>query len=472
MKTTASIACAQCRVVSVSAVRSSMPILRTGKVAEKIKGFYTPRVTLHRRCRSVKHTAAPSFHEADELGSSYRDDQRFCSSLGSQCVGVMPNDSREAQCPEGEDHLKDEVRYEHSCASENSGNAISTVGTGGLTLDRGVSVVVSRFPTSNERRLEELAKLVMTLNQSLLSVSEQLETLVRQKEASSNGSGNSFEVVQGRKQSAVRRGDLKPVETMHLLGTGDPESRRSRMESKEKVPKREVQRIISRNKRENGKLTEHRAAIDRRIREDDERFMGAALEEARKAATAGEVPVGAVIVQKGKIVARAYNRVESDGDPTAHAEMLCLRIAARQHGDWRLVDATMYVTLEPCPMCAGAILQSRLKGVVWGSRNTLLGADGSWVSLFPESVEEEVDVESTRSEHEPWSRPPKHPLHPSMEVRREILADACATIMRNFFKARRKLNRHFVKTKPRWLPLSVWVLFKRLLHWLTSLRED
>ncbi|CAM6130001.1 unnamed protein product [Calypogeia fissa] len=467
MKTTASIACAQCRVVSASGVRSSMPILRTGKVAEKIKGFYTPRVTLHRRCHSVKYTTAPSFNEADELGSSYRDDQRFCSSLGSQCVGVMPNDSREAQFPEGEDHLKDEVRYEHSRASENSGNAISTVGT----VDCGVSVVVSRFPTSNERRLEELAKLVMTLNQSLLSVSEQLETLVRQKEASSSGSGNSFEVVPGRNQSAMRRGDLKPVETMHLLGTGDPESRRSRMGSKEKVPKREVQRIISRNKREIGKLPEHRAAINS-IREDDERFMGAALEEARKAATAGEVPVGAVIVQKGKIVARAYNRVESDGDPTAHAEMLCLRIAARQHGDWRLVDATMYVTLEPCPMCAGAILQSRLKGVVWGSRNTLLGADGSWVSLFPESVEEEVDVESTRSENEPCSRPLKHPLHPSMEVRREILADECATIMRNFFKARRKFNRHFVKTNPRWLPLSVWVLFKRLLHWLTILRED
>ncbi|CAM6106324.1 unnamed protein product [Calypogeia fissa] len=381
----------------------------------------------------------------------------------------MPNDSREAQCPEGEDHLKDEVRYEHSRASENSGNAISTVGTGGLTLNRGVSVVVSRFLTSNERRLEELAKVMMTLNQSLLSVSEQLETLVRQKEASSSGSGNSFEVVKGRNRSAMRRGDLKPAETMPLLGTGDPESRRSRMESKEKGPKREVQRIVYRKKRENGKLTEHRAAINR-IREDHERFMGAALEEARKAASAGEVPVGAVIVQKGKIVARAYNRVESDGDPTAHAEMLCIRIAARQHGDWRLVDATMYVTLEPCPMCAGAILQSRLRGIVWGSRNTLLGADGSW--SFPESVEEEVDVDSTRSEHEPCSRSLKHPLHPSMEVRREILADQCATIMRNFFKARRKLHRHFVKTEPRWLPLPVWVPFKRLLHWLTILRED
>lgn len=122
------------------------------------------------------------------------------------------------------------------------------------------------------------------------------------------------------------------------------------------------------------------AEVDQGVH-DDAHFMGEALREAEKAAVRGEVPVGAVIVSQGRIVARAYNRVETEGDPTAHAEILCIRSAAKRLCGWRLLDSTLYVTLEPCPMCAGALLQARVGMLVWGARNPLLGADGSWVSL-------------------------------------------------------------------------------------------
>ncbi|KAG0567441.1 hypothetical protein KC19_7G135300 [Ceratodon purpureus] len=113
--------------------------------------------------------------------------------------------------------------------------------------------------------------------------------------------------------------------------------------------------------------------------EEDLGFMKEALAEARKGAKKGEVPVGAVLVHNKKIIARFHNQVEAIGDPTAHAEMLCIRSAAAQLGGWRLTDVSMYVTLEPCPMCAGAILQGRVSELVWGARNSLLGADGSWI---------------------------------------------------------------------------------------------
>lgn len=109
----------------------------------------------------------------------------------------------------------------------------------------------------------------------------------------------------------------------------------------------------------------------------DELFMQAALEEAALAAEAGEMPVGCVIVRDGEIIARAHNECESAHDPTAHAEILAIRRACAKTGDWRLSRATLYVTLEPCPMCAGAIMQARLGRLVFGAADPGQGCAGS-----------------------------------------------------------------------------------------------
>jgi tRNA(adenine34) deaminase len=106
---------------------------------------------------------------------------------------------------------------------------------------------------------------------------------------------------------------------------------------------------------------------------DDETWMAVALEEARAAANAGDVPVGAVVVHEGTLLARGRNRREVDGDPTAHAELVALREAARVLGRWR-VDATLYVTQEPCPMCAGGIVNARVRRLVFGCSNPKAGA--------------------------------------------------------------------------------------------------
>jgi len=107
---------------------------------------------------------------------------------------------------------------------------------------------------------------------------------------------------------------------------------------------------------------------------DDERFMAAAMAEAELAARAGEVPVGCVLVRAGEIVARAHNLRERAQDPTAHAELIALRAAAARLRSWRLLDITCYVTLEPCPMCAGALVNARLPRVVYGCDDPKAGA--------------------------------------------------------------------------------------------------
>jgi tRNA(adenine34) deaminase len=106
---------------------------------------------------------------------------------------------------------------------------------------------------------------------------------------------------------------------------------------------------------------------------NDEEWMRLALEEAREAGAVGDVPVGAVIVLEGSVIGRGRNRRESDGDPTAHAEVVALRAAARVLGQWR-VEATLYVTQEPCPMCAGACVNARVKRLVFGCANPKAGA--------------------------------------------------------------------------------------------------
>jgi len=108
-----------------------------------------------------------------------------------------------------------------------------------------------------------------------------------------------------------------------------------------------------------------------------EAFMREALEEARQAALVGEVPVGAVVVHRGQVIARAHNRRELDDDPTAHAEILALRDAATALGQWRLEGCTLYVTLEPCFMCAGAVVNARVDRLVYGAQDPKAGAVGS-----------------------------------------------------------------------------------------------
>jgi tRNA(adenine34) deaminase len=115
---------------------------------------------------------------------------------------------------------------------------------------------------------------------------------------------------------------------------------------------------------------------------DDAVWMALALEQAAQAADLDEVPVGAVAVYQGQVIGRGYNRKESDLDPTAHAEMMALREAADTLHNWRLLDVTLYCTLEPCPMCAGAMIQARLPRLVYGARDTRFGADGSIVSVL------------------------------------------------------------------------------------------
>jgi tRNA(adenine34) deaminase len=121
--------------------------------------------------------------------------------------------------------------------------------------------------------------------------------------------------------------------------------------------------------------------------------MAVALEEAGRSGAAGDVPVGAVLLVDGHIVSQAGNRREQDGDPTAHAEVLALRAAAAELGTWRLTGATLVVTLEPCPMCAGALLAARVERVVFGAANTDNGACGTLYNLCADPrLNHEVEV--------------------------------------------------------------------------------
>ena len=147
---------------------------------------------------------------------------------------------------------------------------------------------------------------------------------------------------------------------------------------------------------------------------DDAKFMAMALEEARAAAGRGEVPVGAVIVAGGAVVARAGNRTIADCDPTAHAEIVALREAAAASRNYRLVDATLYVTIEPCAMCAGAMIQARVARLVYGADDPKAGAVRSCMEVL------------------------SHPqLNHRVEVTPGVMKDEAAAVLRDFFAARR-----------------------------------
>lgn len=146
----------------------------------------------------------------------------------------------------------------------------------------------------------------------------------------------------------------------------------------------------------------------------DSMFMARALELARQAERAGEVPVGAVIVKDGLIVGEGWNRPISTNDPTAHAEIVALRAAAQQLGSYRLLDTSLYVTLEPCPMCAGAMVHARVKRLVYAAADPRAGAAGTIFNIV------------------------QHPsLNHRIECEAGLMSEECGTLLRAFFQGRR-----------------------------------
>ncbi|HEU63879.1 MAG TPA: nucleoside deaminase [Chlamydiae bacterium] len=153
----------------------------------------------------------------------------------------------------------------------------------------------------------------------------------------------------------------------------------------------------------------------------DKFFMFEALKEAKKAFDIDEVPVGCVLVHDNRIIARGHNQVEKLTDATAHAEMICLTSGSAHFNDWRLEDTTLYTTLEPCIMCAGAIINARVKRVVYSAKDLRVGANGSFIDVFKK----------------------KHPIH-VVEIISGVLEEISSDLLREFFqKARKsKLNKY------------------------------
>ena len=144
-------------------------------------------------------------------------------------------------------------------------------------------------------------------------------------------------------------------------------------------------------------------------------YMTAALIEARKAVSTGDIPIGAVAVHEGKIVARAHNEKEKRGDATAHAELLCLQRAAKKLGTWRLYGITMYTTLEPCPMCAGAMVLARIKELVYAAKDPKAGAAGSIMNL----------VKNKKLNHR-------------IKITKSVLEQESSSLIKDFFNGLRK----------------------------------
>lgn len=150
---------------------------------------------------------------------------------------------------------------------------------------------------------------------------------------------------------------------------------------------------------------------------DDIHYMNLALKEAKKSISIDEVPVGALIVQNGKVIAKAHNEREKTNDPTGHAEILAIRKACRKIGSWRLVDCTIYVTIEPCSMCAGTILWTRMAKIVYGARDPKGGALGSSYNLFAQKG-----------------------LNHQLEIQGGILENECALLVKQYFQEKRTKN--------------------------------
>ena len=157
---------------------------------------------------------------------------------------------------------------------------------------------------------------------------------------------------------------------------------------------------------------------------EEEKYMKEALRQAKKAEKLGEVPIGCVIVKDGKIIARGYNRRNTDKNTLAHAELQAIRKASKAVGDWRLEECTMYVTLEPCPMCAGAIVQARIPEVVVGAMNPKAGCAGSIINLLQ-----------------------MQQLNHQVRLQTGILEEDCQKLLKDFFKELRRQQK-LKKEKP------------------------
>ena len=153
---------------------------------------------------------------------------------------------------------------------------------------------------------------------------------------------------------------------------------------------------------------------------NDDKWMALAIKQAVKADTEGEVPVGAVIVKEGQLIAQAHNQPISTNDATAHAEIQVLRAAGKLQKNYRLIDTTIYVTLEPCAMCLGAMMHARIKRMVYGTSDPKTGVCGSHVDLTTESF-----------------------FNHEMEISRGILEKECKELLQSFFKSRRKLIKRY-----------------------------
>ena len=163
----------------------------------------------------------------------------------------------------------------------------------------------------------------------------------------------------------------------------------------------------------------------------DEKYMRAAIGQARKAGAIGEVPIGCVIVYEDKIIARGYNRRTIDKNVLSHAEIIAIKKACKKMGDWRLEGCTMYVTLEPCPMCAGAIVQARIPKVVIGCMNPKAGCAGSVLDLLHEDG-----------------------FNHQVEMENGVLEEECSRLMKDFFKALREKKAATKKQKQEETTLS------------------
>ena len=170
----------------------------------------------------------------------------------------------------------------------------------------------------------------------------------------------------------------------------------------------------ARNEKRRQKALEEEAKAAR-IKAEDEKYMKEAIKQAQKAAKIGDVPIGCVLVKDGEIIARGYNRRNADKTVLSHAEVTSIKRACKKEGDWRLEDCTLYVTLEPCPMCAGAIVQARIPEVVIGAMNPKAGCAGSVLNIL------QIDK-----------------FNHQVEIERGILEEECSQMLSDFFKELRR----------------------------------
>ena len=179
----------------------------------------------------------------------------------------------------------------------------------------------------------------------------------------------------------------------------------------------------ARNEKRRLKALEEEAKAAK-IKAEDEKYMKEAIKQAKKAAKIGDVPIGCVLVKDGQIIARGYNRRNADKTVLSHAEVTSIKKACKKEGDWRLEDCTLYVTLEPCPMCAGAIVQARIPKVVIGCMNPKAGCAGSVLDLLHEDG-----------------------FNHQVEMENGVLEEECSRLMKDFFKDLREKKAAIKKQK-------------------------